>query len=169
MSTLRALGVSVVVLCIGCIVPRAPESRALQPSPWDDHAAMMSPTDLAAPVVHPVHTADGRPAQGHESLPASAATARARLAASPRHAEWVKIPWGAGASDSLMAWVVYPITDRTHAPVVVVVHEIFGLSTWARAVADQAAAEGFIAIAPDLVSRARGGPSTDELPGDSAG
>jgi carboxymethylenebutenolidase len=107
-------------------------------------------------------------AQGHPGLPASAITAKARIAASPRHAEWVKIPWGDGGGDSLMAWVVYPITSRTHAPVVVVVHEIFGLSTWARAVADQVAAEGFIAIAPDLVSRARGGPSTEELPSDSA-
>ena len=108
------------------------------------------------------------PALGHPDLPASANTAKARLAASPRHAEWVKIPWGDGGGDSLMAWLVYPVTDRTHAPVVVVVHEIFGLTTWARAVADQVAAAGFIAIAPDLVSRARGGPSTEELPSDSA-
>jgi carboxymethylenebutenolidase len=35
-------------------------------------------------------------------------------------------------------------------------------------VADQVAADGFIAIAPDLVSRVRGGPSTEELSGDSA-
>ena len=107
-------------------------------------------------------------AQGHAGLPASADAAPARLAASPRHVEWVKIPWGDGGGDSLMAWVVYPVTNRTHAPVVVVVHEIFGLTTWVRAVADQVAGEGFIAIAPDLVSRARGGPSTDELASDSA-
>jgi carboxymethylenebutenolidase len=107
-------------------------------------------------------------AQGTPGLPASADAAAARLAESPRHAEWVKIPWSPGSSDSLMAWVVYPVTARLHSPVVVVVHEIFGLSTWARAAADQAAAEGFIAIAPDLVSRARGGPSADELPADSA-
>src|SRR6185295_3992427 len=50
----------------------------------------------------------------------------------------------------------------------VVVHEIYGLSTWVRGVADQVAAEGFIAIAPDLNSRVRGGPSTDELTRDSA-
>jgi carboxymethylenebutenolidase len=149
--------------------PRSPEAGVSSPSAaGDDHTAMMGGVDVTAPVMRPARTADGRLAQGHEGLPASAATAEARLAASPRHAEWVKIPWGAGAADSLMAWVVYPITDRTHAPVVVVVHEIFGLSTWARAVADQVAAEGFIAIAPDLVSRARGGPSTEELSGDSA-
>ena len=72
-----------------------------------------------------------------------------------------------GSADSLMAWVVYPST-RQKAPVVVVVHEIFGLSTWVRGVADQAAADGFIAIAPDFLSRVRGGPSSVELPGDSA-
>ncbi len=131
----------------------------------DDHMAMMSAADMAAPAVQP-----GRATlpQGHPGLPASANAAAARLAASPRHGEWVKIPWGDGKSDSLMAWVVYPVTDRTHSPVVVIVHEIFGLSTWIRAVADQAAAEGFIAIAPDLNSRVRGGPSTDELSPDSA-
>ena len=67
-----------------------------------------------------------------------------------------------------MAWIVYPTTSRAKTPVVVVVHEIFGLSTWVRGVADQVAADGFIAIAPDLLSRVRGGPSADELRGDSA-
>jgi carboxymethylenebutenolidase len=66
-----------------------------------------------------------------------------------------------------MAWIVYPAT-RTKAPVVVVVHEIYGLQTWVRGVADQVAADGFIAIAPDFISRIRGGPSTEELPRDSA-
>ncbi|MEP6550882.1 MAG: dienelactone hydrolase family protein, partial [Gemmatimonadales bacterium] len=89
-------------------------------------------------------------------------------AASPRHGEWVKLPWSPGSSDSLMAWIVYPSATNAKTPVVVVVHEIFGLSTWVRGVADQVAADGFIAIAPDLVSRARGGPSTEELSGDSA-
>jgi carboxymethylenebutenolidase len=67
-----------------------------------------------------------------------------------------------------MAFVVYPSTANAKTPVVVVVHEIFGLSTWVRGVADQVAAEGFIAIAPDLVSRVRGGPSSQELSSDSA-
>src|SRR3954465_12641145 len=67
-----------------------------------------------------------------------------------------------------MAWVVYPSTSNARTPVVVVVHEIFGLTTWGRGVADQVAADGFIAIAPDLISRVRGGPTTEELSGDSA-
>jgi carboxymethylenebutenolidase len=67
-----------------------------------------------------------------------------------------------------MAFIVYPSTTRVKTPVVVVVHEIFGLATWVRGVADQVAADGFIAIAPDLESRVRGGPTTEELSGDSA-
>ncbi len=106
-------------------------------------------------------------AQGTAGIPAGAADAAARLAASTRHGEWVKVAWEQGAADSLMAWVVYP-ESKKKAPVVVVVHEIFGLSTWVRGVADQLAADGFIAIAPDLLSRVRGGPSADELKSDSA-
>ena len=106
--------------------------------------------------------------RGSGGLPASANNAAARLAASPRHAEWVKIAWEPGSRDSLMAWVVYPSTSNAKTPVVVVIHEIFGLSTWVRGVADQVAADGFIAIAPDLFSRVRGGPSTFELARDSA-
>jgi carboxymethylenebutenolidase len=83
------------------------------------------------------------------AIPPDAGGAAARLAASPRHAEWVMIHTGNG--DSLHTWIVYP-ERSTKAPVVVVVHEIFGLSTWVRGVADQLAADGFIAIAPDLLT-----------------
>jgi len=82
-------------------------------------------------------------------LPADAAGALARLASSPRHSEWVTIPTGNG--DTLRAWIVYP-ERSTKAPVVLVVHEIYGLSSWIRGVADQLAADGFIAIAPDLLT-----------------
>jgi len=84
-----------------------------------------------------------------QQLPASDSTALARLNASPRHGEWVMVP--AGPGDSVRAWVAYP-ERRDRAPVVLVIHEIFGLTDWIRAVADQLAAEGFIAIAPDLLS-----------------
>lgn len=140
--------------------PAVPSSRSMA---MDDHMAMMSAGEMAAP--HIVPEGD---AQGTIGLPPSANTAAARIAASPRHVEWVKIPWAPGSRDSLMAWIVYPVTARPHSPVVVIVHEIFGLSTWVRGVADQVAADGFIAIAPDLLSRVRGGPSADELKADSA-
>jgi len=99
------------------------------------------------------------------TIPAGAGTVAERLATSPRHAEWVKI--AVPGMDSIMAWVVYP-ERKENAPVVVVIHEIFGLSTWVRGVADQAAADGFIAIAPDLISIARGGATTTEINPDTA-
>lgn len=84
-----------------------------------------------------------------QELPADEDGAVARLDQSPRHGEWVR--YDAGDGDMVEAWVVYP--ERSDpAPVVVVIHEIYGLTDWIRAVADQAAAEGFIAIAPDLLS-----------------
>jgi Dienelactone hydrolase and related enzymes len=83
------------------------------------------------------------------SLPADAAHVAARLVASPRHGEWAMVRTAQG--DSVKVWVVYP-ERRGRAPVVIVVHEIYGLSAWARGVADQLAAAGFIAIAPDLLT-----------------
>ena len=95
------------------------------------------------------------------ALPAGATDVAQRLASSPSHGEYVMIP--AGAGDSVRAWVVYP-ERSTKAPVVVVVHEIFGLSTWIRGVADQLAADGFIAVAPDLLTgKAAPAPGTDTL------
>ncbi|HSU17690.1 dienelactone hydrolase family protein [Longimicrobium sp.] len=88
-------------------------------------------------------------ARSQTAIPAGAAEVQARLAASPRHGEWAMV--SAGPGDSVRAWVVYP-ERRDRAPVVVVVHEIFGLTGWIRGVADQLAADGFIAIAPDLLS-----------------
>jgi carboxymethylenebutenolidase len=61
------------------------------------------------------------------------------------------VKYDAGGGDSVMAWVVYPERSE-RAPVVVVIHEIGGLTDWIRSVADQLAADGFIAIAPDLLS-----------------
>lgn len=113
-------------------------------------------------------TAAGSLAQD-PTLPASNGASAARVAASPRHGEWVKVPFEPGSRDTIMAWVVYPSNARTKAAVVVVVHDIGGLSVWARGVADQLAAEGFIGVSPDMTSRLRGTPSDVELPRDSAG
>jgi carboxymethylenebutenolidase len=83
------------------------------------------------------------------AAPPGAADAAQRLASSPRHGEWAMIK--VGGSDSVRAWVVYP-ERSTKAPVIVLVHDIFGMGNWIRAMADQAAADGFIAIAPDLLT-----------------
>lgn len=87
----------------------------------------------------------------------------ARLENSPRHGEWAMIP---AYGDSVRAWVVYP-EQSGKAPVVLVVHEIFGLTHWIRAVADQLAADGFIAIAPDLLTGKIDARDPETLPRDS--
>jgi carboxymethylenebutenolidase len=74
--------------------------------------------------------------------------AKARLDASPRHHEYVTLTHG---SRKLQAFVVYPEV-KTKAPVVILIHEIFGLTDWAKEMADELAAQGFIVVAPDLVS-----------------
>ena len=76
--------------------------------------------------------------------------ALAALNSSPRHGEWVDVPLP-GSATPVRTWVVYP--ERSDdAPVVIVTMEIYGLTDWIRSVADQFAAEGFIALAPDLLS-----------------
>ena len=93
--------------------------------------------------------ASGRSGGRDNGIPPGALDAKLRLNSSPRHGEWAMIQTGVG--DSVRAWVVYP-ERRDKAPVVVVIHEIFGLTPWIRSVADQLAADGFIAIAPDLMT-----------------
>jgi carboxymethylenebutenolidase len=74
--------------------------------------------------------------------------AKARLDASPRHHEYVTLTHG---SRKLQAFVVFPEV-KAKAPVVILIHEIFGLSDWAKEMADELAAQGFIVVAPDLLS-----------------
>jgi carboxymethylenebutenolidase len=74
--------------------------------------------------------------------------AKARLDASPRHHEYVSLKHD---TRTLQAFVVYPEV-KEKAPVVILIHEIFGLSDWAKEMADELAAEGFIVVAPDLLS-----------------
>src|ERR1041385_4571017 len=78
------------------------------------------------------------------SLPPSEATAKAALEQSPRHGEYVEITSPATGTP-IRAWVSYP-ERKDKAGVVLVIHEIFGLSDWARGVADALAREGFIAV-----------------------
>jgi carboxymethylenebutenolidase len=74
--------------------------------------------------------------------------AKARLEASPRHHEYVALHHG---SRTLQAFVVYPEV-KNKATVVILIHEIFGLTDWAKEMADELAAKGFIVVAPDLLS-----------------
>jgi carboxymethylenebutenolidase len=60
----------------------------------------------------------------------------------------IKLPSG---GTPIRTWIVYP-ERKDKAGVVVIIHEIYGLSDWIRGVADKLAREGFIAVAPDLIS-----------------
>lgn len=84
------------------------------------------------------------------SLPPLEQQAKAALDGSPRHGEYVDVKLPAGGVP-IRTWISYP-ERKDKAPVVLVIHEVFGLSDWIRSVADQLAREGFIAVAPDLVS-----------------
>jgi carboxymethylenebutenolidase len=74
--------------------------------------------------------------------------AKARLEKSSRHGEWIDLKSG---ERTIKAFVVYP-ERKDKAPVVLVVHEIFGLTDWVRGICDQLAENGVIAISPDLLS-----------------
>ncbi len=74
--------------------------------------------------------------------------AKARLAKSPRHQEWVKVKNG---TREVHSFVVYPEVKKK-ATAVVVIHEIGGMTDWVQSLTDQLAEAGYIAIAPDLLS-----------------
>jgi carboxymethylenebutenolidase len=82
-------------------------------------------------------------------LPAGEESAKLALDVSPRHGEWVDVKREGSAA--IRTWVVYP-ERKQKAGVVIVIHEVYGQTEWIRAVADQLAKEGFIAVAPDLLS-----------------
>jgi carboxymethylenebutenolidase len=97
------------------------------------------------------------------ALPAAEETAKAALEASPRHGEYVDVKVSSGGVP-IRTWISYP-ERKGKAGVVIVIQEVFGLTDWLRGVADQLAREGFIAVAPDLVSgHGPGGGGTESVP-----
>lgn len=74
--------------------------------------------------------------------------AKKQLEASPRHQQWVDVKHG---NRTVKCFVVYP-ERKDKAPVIVMIHEIFGMSDWAMSMADQLAEAGYIVVAPDLLS-----------------
>src|ERR1700726_2038183 len=85
--------------------------------------------------------------------------AKAKLEKSPRHREWVTVKHD---GRSVETFVVYP-ESKSKTPVVLVIHEIFGMTDWVQALADELAEAGYIAVAPDLLSGMgpNGGRSSD--------
>jgi carboxymethylenebutenolidase len=96
------------------------------------------------------------------ALPPGEAGAKAALEKSPRHHEWVDIAVP-GKDGKVSAFIAYP-ERKDKAPVVIVIQEVYGLTDWLRGVADRLAGDGFIAIAPDLLSgKGPGGGGTDKF------
>lgn len=103
-------------------------------------------------------------APAEEGLPPGEAGAKTALEASPRHGEYADVALPDGGRP-IRTWIVFP-ERKEKAPVVIVIHEVFGLTDWIRAVADRLAADGFIALAPDLLSgEGPGGGGTESVAG----
>ncbi len=81
--------------------------------------------------------------QGNGPIPQEA------LKASPRKGSWVDVKMTDGTT--IKTWMVEP-SGSGKAGVVIVIHEIYGLTDWVRGVADHVAQDGFIALAPDLLT-----------------
>ena len=113
-----------------------------------------------APTPSPTQAA--APSPRDPNLPPSEQQAKGALEKSPRHGEWVDVKVS-GSASPVRTWVVYP-ERKDKAGVVIVIHEIFGASDWIRGVADQLARDGFIGVAPDLISgHGPGGGGTDSV------
>jgi carboxymethylenebutenolidase len=140
------------------IVFAASTVAAQTSAPSDDHArhVMQTPAAQAPQFTRPAN----------DKVPPGIAEAAAELKSSKLKNEWVDIPYGAGPV--IKSFVVYP-ERREKAPVVIVIHEIFGLTEWIRGVAEQLAEDGYIAVAPDFLSgMGPGGGGTAEIGGDDA-
>jgi carboxymethylenebutenolidase len=129
--------------------------------------AVMEPRFHASPVAHQGGERAGEPPDGRQGapggggrggggglatknpeLPAGAFTASSTVARTTLRHEWVDIPF---AGQRLRTWIEYPNRSEP-APVVIVMSHEAGLDDWMRAVADQLATDGFIAVAPDILS-----------------
>ena len=116
---------------------------AQRPVPADPHAGHTMAQAPAQPQYPPFTRPD------NERVPPGNEQAADALAKSKQKGEWVNIGYAGGPA--IKSWVAYPAKPEK-APVVIVIMEIFGLQDWIRAVADQLAEDGYIAIAPDLLS-----------------
>jgi carboxymethylenebutenolidase len=155
-ATTAALAFILAGPCLAQTDPHAGHMGHGAPTPTAAAPAASAPAASASPAV----AAPAAPSAPRDpNLPAGEADAKATLEKSPRHGELVDVKMASGAP--VKTWIVYP-ERKDKAGVVIVIHEIFGLSDWIRGVADQLARDGFIAVAPDLISgHGPGGGGTD--------
>jgi len=163
-SAAAATAIAAAWLVTASVHPASAQTAPAADHAHDGHAMPMAPQQQP-----------GSPQQGPPptpavpktaALPADEAGAKDAIAKTPRHAEYADIKVE-GRATPLKAFVVYP-ERKDKAPVIIVIHEIFGLSDWIKGVADQLAQEGFIAIAPDLLSgKGPNGGGTDSFTADA--
>jgi carboxymethylenebutenolidase len=118
------------------------EKEFAMPSPFRLRVSLWIAVAILTLAALPVAAAD--------LLPPAEAGAKTFLESSPRHHEWVSIALP-GSERMISTFVAFP-ERKEKAPVVIVIHEVYGLTDWIRAVADSLAAAGFIALAPDFLS-----------------
>jgi carboxymethylenebutenolidase len=137
-------------------------SFALKEHAWHNALAFLA-GQTSTPAVPAARARDDDRANMQEKrpeLPANFLMAAKTISQSPRKGEWVDIPMASGTK--LHTWISYP-QGVTKAPVVLVFQPGPGMdmgeppqkgggANWLRAIADQLAYEGFIAVLPDLTS-----------------
>jgi len=83
----------------------------------------------------------------------------AKLETYTGHGEWVR--YDAADGTEITGYIAFP--ERSDpAPAMIVIHEIFGMSDFVRSIAHELAEAGFVALAPDLLSRAGGTEGADD-------
>ncbi|MFJ8113118.1 dienelactone hydrolase family protein [Streptomyces sp. NPDC096132] len=130
-------------------------------------AATSASDDMPTSCPSVTGTQSATPTAGWTNQQAAQAFAAEKLAQSPRSSRWVSLRF---RGQTMRAWVDYPV-GRRNAPVVLVLHEVFGLTDSTRNTADQIAAMGYIAITPDMISGLGpdGGGDTRTLTGSGGG
>ena len=147
------------------VVAMAASANAQQVAPVHVHVH-----EAQAPAQTPAAPGGGRggpqiEVPWNDAVPPGTADHAARaLKESSRHGEWADVKMADGTA--LKSWVVYPERAQK-AGVVLVIHDIRGMSDMARALGDQLAQDGFIAIVPDFLSgKGPNGGGTESLGAD---
>jgi carboxymethylenebutenolidase len=110
---------------------------------WAQHGPRRGQPLLPARISSAALIRAGLPSQ--ESAKAALSAALGGL----RHPQWIDISVG---TTTVRSFVVFPVREDKQAPVVIVTANNQGMSDWLRAVGDDAASNGFIAVVPDLLS-----------------
>jgi carboxymethylenebutenolidase len=151
------------VAALAMAVPAAAQQAAAHQHVHD----MQAPAAQTPPAGQPPAPGGGRggpqiEVPWNDAIPPGTVEHAARaLKETSRHGEWADVKMADGTV--LKSWVVYP-ERKDKAGVMLVIHDIRGMSDMARAMGDQLAQDGFIAIVPDFLSgKGPNGGGTDSL------